>query len=321
MQFVYSLPSPPSENSQPSIDDCYAKSDPLEIQQCFIDYQNSLAGQDPNTPPKNENYQETSKSSKNSQPSIDDCYAKSDPLEIQQCFIDYQNSLANTGTQYNEKSTPHNETSKSSENLLTVEDCYAKSSPVEIQDCFIEMQNQIILKHQKDTAPGFTTNADGTINELNGGQCLKLQGDLIGGHTCHHTYDFDPPLGQGLGGCDLVKTQQGSLVDLEIVHEFSKSKGYMIKGGGGGVSCFNIERLSFQGNSVDAIVMDNGRGLDISIPIYKALVPGITIGKYCENAKCGIPLEASVVGNIKDEYVAFAKQYAQQKGYSIAHVH
>ena len=62
--------------------------------------------------------------------------------------------------------------------------------------------------------------------------CIAALGtnQIPGGLTCHNTYNAGSPLAAGYGGCDLVKTSEGGILDLELVWAFAKSKNYLVKG-------------------------------------------------------------------------------------------
>eukprot|EP00834_Sanchytrium_tribonematis_P009007 NODE_1373_length_1195_cov_0.981752.p1 type:complete len:254 gc:universal NODE_1373_length_1195_cov_0.981752:84-845(+) len=141
--------------------------------------------------------------------------------------------------------------------------------------------------------------------------CIAALGSnqLPGGLTCHHTYNKDNPLAAGFGGCDLVKTSEGGIRDIELVWAFAKSKGYLVKGGG---NCFDVEQYSFNGKSVKLIVMDNGSYHDISIPAYEALT-GVKPGPNCEDAVCPIGnFVVTKVGNVKAEFDSFSEEYLKR---------
>ena len=128
--------------------------------------------------------------------------------------------------------------------------------------------------------------------------------------TCHHTYNKETPGAAGLGGCDYAKSSEGGPKDQELVWAFAKKKGFFVKGGG---NCFDIVRLSFNGTSVDLVVLDNGTPNDISIPAYHALT-GVKAGPNCEDAVCPINgVKSEIVGNCKAEFAQFAKSYPNTK--------
>ena len=132
------------------------------------------------------------------------------------------------------------------------------------------------------------------------------QNQLGGGTTCHHTYNKETPGSAGFGGCDYAKSSQGGPKDQELVWAFARKKGFMVKGGG---NCFDIVRLTFNGKSVDLVVLDNGTPNDISIPAYHALT-GVEAGPNCEDAVCPIGnVQSQIVGNCKAEFAEFAKSY------------
>ena len=138
--------------------------------------------------------------------------------------------------------------------------------------------------------------------------CIAALGSnqLPGGHTCHNTYNAGSPLAAGYGGCDYVKTSEGGIRDLDLVWQFAKSKGFMVKGGG---NCFDVVELTFNGKSVSLVVVDNGTGNDVSIPAYAALT-GVQPGPNCEGAVCPIGnVQSSVVGNCKQEFISYSKTY------------
>ena len=142
--------------------------------------------------------------------------------------------------------------------------------------------------------------------------CIAALGgnQIPGGLTCHNTYNMGTPLSAGYGGCDLVKTSEGGIRDIELVWAFAKSKGYLVKGGG---NCYDVQRYTFNGKSVTLIVMDNGSANDISIPAYEVLT-GVHPGPNCEDAVCPIGnFQVENLGNVKADFQSFSKTYLAQK--------
>ena len=135
--------------------------------------------------------------------------------------------------------------------------------------------------------------------------CVKKLGqDQIGGGlTCHHTYDKQTALEAGFGGCDVHMTSIGGIGDMELIFQFAKSKGFLVKGGG---NCFDLEEITYRGKKVTAMVLDNGSGHDVSRKVYEILT-GVTPGPNCEDAVCPIGnFQKKVKGNARKEFMQFA---------------
>eukprot|EP00834_Sanchytrium_tribonematis_P006217 NODE_436_length_7460_cov_0.466105.p6 type:complete len:167 gc:universal NODE_436_length_7460_cov_0.466105:3857-3357(-) len=138
--------------------------------------------------------------------------------------------------------------------------------------------------------------------------CIAALGNsqIPGGLTCHNTYNAASALAAGYGGCDLVKTSEGGILDIQLVWAFAQSKGFLVKGGG---NCYDVEQYTFNGKSVTLVVLDNGSAHDISIPAYKELT-GVQPGPNCEDAVCPIGnFQVTKIGNVKAEFEEFSKTY------------
>jgi hypothetical protein len=124
---------------------------------------------------------------------------------------------------------------------------------------------------------------------------------------CHHTYTASNAKAASIGGCeDQISTGQGGTVDQQKIYEYAKSKNFLIMGGGGnGYKCFDKVKITRDGHSVEAIVMDNGNPKDVSTAVYSKLTGKTGIGKNCEGAAARLDTTQKVVGNIANEYKSF----------------
>jgi hypothetical protein len=124
---------------------------------------------------------------------------------------------------------------------------------------------------------------------------------------CHPTYTASNATAASIGGCeDQISTGQGGPVDEQKIYEYAKSKDFLIMGGGGkGYECFDKVRITRNGRSVDAIVMDNGHPKDISIAVYSELTGKTGIGMNCEGAAARLDTTQQVVENLAEEYRSF----------------